>query len=112
MVTPEKLDEMEVTGLLEATYNTHYVLDKEDQDTILRIIEYGKNMSGLTKEEVDKLKEANIVDKNDNRLMIEDAFYFRGTILPSFWLKCLMALRDLLILDDNFVSEENETAPI
>lgn len=108
MATSQQIQEAEITGVLETLFTTQYGLEKEDQETILRIIAYGRSMKGLTDEEITKLQEANIIDKKDDKLMIEDSYYFRGIILPAFWLKCLMALRGMIQFEGTFVSDKNE----
>lgn len=102
--------EQDITQVLEALFTTQYGLEKKDQETIMRIIGYGRNMTGLSEGEITTLKEAGLIAADDNKLAIEDAFIFRGVILPSFWLKCLMALHNMITFDHEFIeSETNET---
>ena len=102
--------EQDIMQVLESLFSTQYGLEKKDQEIILRIINYGKTMTGLSESEIVTLKEAGLIAPDDNKLAIEDAFIFRGVILPSFWLKCLMALHKMITFDHEFIeSETNET---
>lgn len=88
--------EAEITQVLHNLISTQYALDKEDQERVFRLIQYGNEMTGLTEEEKAMLIERGLMDGTDKKLTPPEEFVFRGTVTPAFWLKCLLALDGLM----------------
>lgn len=76
-------------------FNTEYGLDKDDRDLIFRLIKYGDEKVGLSVHERAVLRVKGMMD-DDETFSIPEEFFFRGLVLPSFWMKCLMALYGMI----------------
>jgi len=89
-------------------FSTEYGLDEKDRDLANRLVQYGADKTGLTEKEKAKLKKRGIMDA-DNDLSVPNQFIYRGLVLPSFWLKCLLAYHDMMDFSDK--GENNGQTP-
>jgi hypothetical protein len=65
-------------------------------------------LDGLSKEEIEILQKNGFMDKKAI-FLVPDEFWFKGLVLPSYWLKCLLAFEGLLnISEQNKEKEEVE----
>ena len=88
--------EAEITKVLQNLLSTQYALDEKDQKIMQRLIQYGESKIGLTEEEKKILIARGLMDATDERLIPINELTFRGILTPAYWLKCLMALHELL----------------
>lgn len=88
--------EDEVAQVLNNLLSTQYGLHTKDQDICNRLVEYATTMQGLTDEEKRILIERGLMDGADMKLMPADEFMYRDIITPAFWMKCLMALHEMI----------------
>jgi hypothetical protein len=111
--SPIPSSEEQVMLIMQNLFQTQYALDKQDQDVVFRLMQYGKTMGGLKPEEMAALKERGLMDTEDNKLLILDLFYVNNSlVMPAFWLKCLLAIHKMVSF--NLPPEEenpNENAP-
>src|SRR5208283_2271514 len=75
-------------------FSVGYALDEEDRSLIRRMVQWGANKDGLSIKEIEILQKNGFMDK-DNIFMVPDEFWFKGLVLPSYWLKCLLAFEGL-----------------
>ena len=99
--------EEQVLAVMQNLFNTQYGLEKEDREIVARLMHYGKDMGGLSDKEIAQLKKCNLMD-TDGKFMIEKSFYFRGLVIPAYWLKCLMALHGMIAFTIPKVENPNE----
>jgi hypothetical protein len=99
--------EAEVAAVMKNLMSTQYGLSQEDQQTVARLVQYSQDKTGLTEAEKKKLVKHGMMDETEFTLYVPEEFMFRGTVTPSFWMKCLLALRDLI----DFGVRENEKTP-
>jgi hypothetical protein len=97
--------ETQVMEVMRNLFSTEYGLDEEDRDLANRLVQYGSDKTGLSEKEIAVFIKMGIMD-NEKDLLVPDQFFFRGLVLPSFWMKCLLAYHGMM--DFSNKSENNE----
>lgn len=88
--------EQQMMEVMRNIFQTSYALDEDDRNFIDRMIEWGrKKQESLSDEERAALKQTGFMDKDDS-FLVPNEFWFRGIIMPSYWLKCLMGVQGML----------------
>jgi len=86
-------------------FSTEYGLDEKDRDIANRLVQYSADRTGLSEKEKTKFKEMGIMD-SENDLCVPEQFIYKGLVLPSFWMKCLLAYHNMMDFSEK--SENNE----
>ncbi len=87
--------EAQVMEVMRNLFSTEYGLDEKDRDLANRLVQYGADRTGLTEKEKATFKKMGMMDA-DNDLSVPDLFFYRGLVLPSFWMKCLLAYHGMM----------------
>jgi hypothetical protein len=95
--------ETQMMEIMRNIFKDSYCLEEEDRDFLNRMIEWGNKKEGLNEEEIKMFKSKGLMDE-ENSFLVPNEYWFKGLIMPSFWMKCLMASEDLI----DFTEKEEE----
>lgn len=101
VISENSLGEQKIMEVMKNIFQIEYTLDEDDRAFLNRLIVYGQTREGLPEEEKDILKETGFMDEKDDTFLVPNEFWFNSIVLPSFWLKCLMAYHGMLSIKEH-----------
>lgn len=101
VISEHSLGEKKIMEVMKNIFTIEYTLDTEDQEFLNRLITYGQTKEGLPEQDKAILIETGFFDPKDESFLVPNEFWYNSIVLPSFWLKCLMAYHGMLSIKEH-----------